>query len=983
MSAWQEVCDLITGRDVKGLTDRVVTLTGAERAEVAKRLPGFLKEMRDTAARTAWEGHTTENGLDDEDREWFEQEVRWEVGDAIAEFAEPLRIAGAGSISGAAAVVAWLTRREFNPRWTPPRDTDGLVRVLSARPADWQADVAVRLARKIRRTGDRVVPLALAMLRVTGCEPPEHDPLVVAWLSAPVRRDDPLIGRLLPRIFEAEGAGRALREERLTRVPTPWLALFRRLLASGRMSREEILDGCVSRFLRGGDATDLRFFVRLHDLVDPTPQESSARARDYLRLLPSSPGPVAEVALAQVRRTGPHEVADVAEAIGALTFREEAKLARAGLSWLNEEVRRVSSCADELAPALVTAFAHSSFGVQQRAAELALKHAAAFGTGRALVADAVPMLPADLGARVAAGFGGEVTVEEAPEAFTPAALPEPAGPAPFPVSPLDLGTCNLHGWVVCERWLAGFVRQAWSDREGLRATLAPAFRDSYPHLYETERWLRPDFWLAALAKEVIDPGADPGVPDPEPVEPWAEASFSVRVMAVSEEAQEDQPEADDPEPGPAFGEMPKQVWEEIFRQMAQLGVSGATLEGLPVPPSEPGEPGFRVGIGSTGYRQLFGGEEEPDPAVEMRRRFRLPEPGQVSPPHMFLLRRLSELRVALREGTLPPVLLATPTLMTGHLDPGVLVDRLEACAAAGVEPLAADLRQALLRLPRGAHPVAAERASRVGSRAASSAAAWLAGGGMPDPETGVKWGYIEDCTEYLFEEREPEHVGAVRLLPVLRAEPTGDDLIDELLQEPATWRGAEHGHDMDWWPAMLPSHREVVAVNYLPHLLYQWHHWRIYPPYLTALAEADGPAGDAMALVLAGFLAGRHQEAVQALLRMAARGDLPAEAVGRQLVPLIRRARYEVRPVLAALTEAAHGGAYKEVWEILRSMLPTLLPGEGERPNVTHSEAVALATDVATWANARGDIPAVSAFAESGRASRFVRECVRLRDRLR
>ncbi|MEU4540039.1 DUF6493 family protein [Streptosporangium sp. NPDC023825] len=892
MTAWQEVRDLITRREAGPLADRVVALTEAERAEVAGRLPGFLKELRETTTRMAWESGSADLDFDfdlasDEERDdllpW-EEEVRQAIArsmadDVLAEFGTALRIAGAGTISGPAAVAAWLARRELNPRWAPRADPAGVVRVLAARPAGWQADVAGRLSRRIRAAGDRIVPLALALLRASGCEPPEHDPLVLAWLSAEMVDDDPLTGPLLARIFEVEGAGRVLREERLTPVPTRWLSLLGRLLAAGKVSREELLDGCVSRFLRGGDAIDLRFFVRLHDLIDPMRKEAAARARDYLRLLPAAPGTVAELALAQVRGTGPHDGADVVEAIGALTFRPEVKMARAGLSWLDEEVRRSPACADELAHALVTAFAHTSYEVQGRAAQLALKHATAFGPGAGLIVEAVRTLPAALGARVAARFGGETAPEEAPEPFVPAALPVLAEPGRFPAPTLDLDPWDLQGWVTCERWLAGFVERAGAGRTALREKLAPVFDGTFSHLSDMERWFDLTFWAAALAMEVITPGTDP--------------------------------------------------------------------------------------------------------VVEVRRRRRLPNPGWVSPPHMFLLHRFSELHVALREGTLPPVLLATPTVMTGHLDPDVLVDRLEVCAAAGAEPPAADLQQALLRLPRGTHPDAADRAARVGSQAAASAAAWLAGGGMPDPQAGLKWGYVEDASEYLFEEREPRHVGQIRLVPVLRAEPTGHDLIDELLGEPSKWRWEEHGGAMDWWPAVLPSHREVVSVNYLPHLLYQWNQPGVCPPYLAALSEADGPVGDATALILAYFLAERRPEAIPPLLRMAARGDLPAEAVGHQLALLIRRTWFEIRPALASLTDAARQGAHEQVWEILRNMLPVLLPGEGERPTVVHSEAVALAADVAAWAGARGEIPIVSAHAASGRGSRFARECARLRDRLR
>ncbi len=148
---------------------------------------------------------------------------------------------------------------------------------------------------------------------------------------------------------------------------------------------------------------------------------------------------------------------------------------------------------------------------------------------------------------------------------------------------------------------------------------------------------------------------------------------------------------------------------------------------------------------------------------------RLADGRDVPPLHLFLLHRFDELLGALRAGALPPVLLATPTLDNGHLDPEVLVDRLEACAAAGVEPLPADLAQALMRLPRGTHPAAAGRAAKVESAAARSAAEWLAGGGMPDPVAGFEWVPMS-------------YAGDRRLRPVLRAAaPTGHRLIDEVL----------------------------------------------------------------------------------------------------------------------------------------------------------------------------------------------------------
>lgn len=999
MTAWAQVHDRITARDARGLADLVITLSDTERADVARHLPDLRRDLREAAQRQERERWSL--GLGQEDGAWEGGAEDWEggsgdweggPGDDVGGHGEVLQVAGAGVLAGPAAAAAWLTRREFTGRGDRVEE---VVRVLAARPAGWQADVATRLVRKIRTADDRKAPLALALLRACGATPPEHDPLVIAWLRTRPAADDPLIGPLLPRVFEAEGVGRVLREERLEPVPTRWLSLLQQLLATGRVTRAELVDGCLRRFLRGGDAIGLRFFVRLHQMLDPTPQETAARVSDYLRLLPAAPGTVAELALAQVRRGGPYEEGEVTEAIGALTFRPEAKLALEGLRWLERELAHHADLEHELphhaerelarhvelAPALVAAFGHASYDVQGRAARIALKHAAAFTPAREVVAEAVPLLPAALGTRVAAVYGGQVAAQESPEVFTPPPMPPPSMPEPFPEPTLDL-PWNIYQWPDYERWLAAFVRQAATgEREDIRSALAA---DSY--LFQRRTWVDTQSWFTALTQELRAPGTDPGPAEPEPVDPWAGASFQIRVsLAPETEPEQEEEEQEEGEPERAFGNLPEHVREEIFERLLEIGVSkervAAMRDGLRAPPPAPGEPrGFRVGIAYSGSRPPFMKPEPPDPAVESRRRRRLPQPSEVSPPHLFLLHRLSELYAALRAGTLPPVLLATPTLMTGQLDPDVLVDRLEQCAAAGVEPLPADLAQALIRLPRGSHPDAAGRAARVGTPSATAAATWLAGEGLPDPEAGLRWGYLDGATDRFFDEHEPEHrQWEIRLVPELKAAPTGHELLDELLSQPARWSWDDHGRETGWWPAVLPSHREVVAVNYLPFLF----HPTIAPQFVHALVDADGPAGEALALTVAYFVAAGHREAALLLLRVAARSDLPAEAVGEQVALLLRRTpRFEERAVVRVLAEAARQGACTAVWRLLTTLLPALLPGPGEQPAVVHAEAVALAADTATWAGARGAIPAVTAYAASGGRSRFVRECARLRDQL-
>ncbi|GAB3904363.1 hypothetical protein GCM10027612_72210 [Microbispora bryophytorum subsp. camponoti] len=287
-------------------------------------------------------------------------------------------------------------------------------------------------------------------------------------------------------------------------------------------------------------------------------------------------------------------------------------------------------------------------------------------------------------------------------------------------------------------------------------------------------------------------------------------------------------------------------------------------------------------------------------------------------------------------------------------------------------------------MPRGCHQAAADRAAKVDSEAARSAARWLAGDGMADPECGHVWRHMVDASMVDFGDGEPEHFTEVRLQPVLRVTaPTGHRLIDEvLLREPFDWTIDESDGTLRAWPGMLPSHREVAAVNFLPFLLRG--HWggRVTPTDVAGLEIADGQMGESTAVILAFLLAGGVPDTIPLVLRMAARGELPAEAIGRQLALVLRRTWRETRPAIAALTELADAGGQHEVWRILRTLLPGMLPGEGQRATVTHSQLVAFAADVARWTGARGEIPVIGEFARSRRTTRFVHECRRLHAQL-
>ncbi|MFB9469400.1 DUF6493 family protein [Nonomuraea salmonea] len=819
-----EIRKLIWQRHADRLAERVKALDEPARKRVAAELPQLLKEL--TATFSRWES------------------------DGLTDFGPALRVAGAATLGGAAAVASWLYRRAFAPQWAgPDNDVDLVLAVIADRPAAWRADLAERLTLRLRTADDRGMRLALALLRETGIEPPPHDVLVAGWVSEPPTglADDPLLDHLLPRLFEAQGVGRELQWQ--TDPDQGWLGALLDLADSGRVRRADLLDGCLRRFLLGGAPAELRFFVHLHEALDPGPDEVESRARDYLRLLPAAPGQVAESAAKRLRDCSAPTPDDLAEAWESLLFRQERKLVRAGLSWLQAAVRRQPELAGVVAAPLARAFAAESAELQEKAAELALTHAAAMDEeGRATVREAIELLPPRLGGRLAAAFGGAAVAEPV---FVPPPLPAvPERARPFdepPAAPDELVTLWVsmsRTWQTWERLLAGFVTLAGRDRASLAARLEGLRQPWWRWQYQSSSWDSVDDWFSGAVKHVV-------------------------------------------------GVVPEQqAWR------------------------------------------------------------RLMPPGRLAVPHRVLLHRAAEILRALDEGTLPPLLLATPTHDTGHVAAAELVRRLEVLEAAGAKPLAADFQQALLRLP----PDEPVEAGHLTSPAGRILAAWR----HPETELGLQWRCGDHGPEHDWHARDHHHYTTPHLL-VRRAARTGQPLADFLLNrfETPISSDAEVRH-LDWWPAMLPFHRETAAAHLGPYVVHSYGRPHVQAEHARALARAGGPAGAAFAAVLARVLGDPQEtEAVDVLLEVAARGELPAAEVGRQAGLLLASGEVKMSDMIAALDTAAQGGAHAQVWEIMAAALPVVLPEPGARPRNGSAAFVALAGTVARWCGARGEIPRV------------------------
>ncbi|WP_345572840.1 DUF6493 family protein [Nonomuraea rosea] len=529
INAWEAVRAAVDAGDAAAIAALTSGFDDGRRREVARELPRYLP-----VARQAGERRDIERNEDHQARwqtlvahaehtgrsvwELPEATAMWGHGQVGSRWIEAMRVAGAGVIAGAAAVAGWLNKRDLE-RVRAPADIDDIpliLQVVAARPVAWQEDLAVRLALSLRgarpQPGDRRAQLALALLRETGAEPPGHDPLTLAWVAAASAAAagelaaDPLLDAMAPRIFEAEGAGRLLRQDR-------WLArALSTLAADGRIKRAALLDGCRTRFLRGGQAADLRFFVALHDLLDPAAEELAPHARDYAAMLSLSAANVADLALRQLRRAG---VTPPAEAVESLLFRTEGRLVRAGLSLLDRVLKEPAEDVDAYAPALTAALMCESAEARERAVKLAVKHAGRFGPeATGTIRDTVAMLPPGPGAALAGVFGGAAAVEPARPRFHPGPLPsvpEPELMPPLITNAKALARLGLseYGWLGSERWLDGFVRLAAGEqRDELIAELAPLAARGGDQLYQWVPWWQTSEWAQAMARELAEPGAE-------------------------------------------------------------------------------------------------------------------------------------------------------------------------------------------------------------------------------------------------------------------------------------------------------------------------------------------------------------------------------------------------------------------------------------------------------------------------------------------
>ncbi|SIS03870.1 DUF6493 family protein [Micromonospora avicenniae] len=326
-------------------------------------------------------------------------------------------------------------------------------------------------------------------------------------------------------------------------------------------------------------------------------------------------------------------------------------------------------------------------------------------------------------------------------------------------------------------------------------------------------------------------------------------------------------------------------------------------------------------------------------------------------PGELLKARLNEAIELIESGT-QPFLLALPTHSTGALDAHVLVERIAELERLGVTPAPIDLAQALLRVTPTTDEHVHRAAGELRSDAGQQLAQWLRDGGLPHQDSTPQGWPVSDPTS-----AEPKWWPLA--VPGLDHEPPLPPVAAALI----TGTHERASYPAPFCAAQLPHHRDVVAARVSGG-----------GDVLRRLAESGGAAGFAMHRKILAHLDTERDTAVDALLILAAQGQLDSALIAGQLQVRLRRQSRGAKRIADGLRAAAETGAYATIWSILQAALPALLRDE---PIREAGAFLAVAVECASRCGAKGHIPEVDAVAARTGSTQTVKNARLLRDVLR
>ena len=228
-------------------------------------------------------------------------------------------------------------------------------------------------------------------------------------LASSLRDEREWLRQDLWRLFEVEEAAFGSRDSWHPHGVQTWPDALRELAADGTIPRDRLLDETLAALRRDFSAHNSRWYHKLHETLEPTPEEQLARLDELLALLASADPAVVGFAL---RALGRLERARLLPADRLLEAIEPALLlpvkghASRAVKLVARVLKRDAGLARIAAPALLQALAHESRDVQELVVDVLERHQDALGDDdRARLAVAAADVDPALRPRVAAIAG--------------------------------------------------------------------------------------------------------------------------------------------------------------------------------------------------------------------------------------------------------------------------------------------------------------------------------------------------------------------------------------------------------------------------------------------------------------------------------------------------------------------------------------------------------------------------------------------------
>ncbi|MER6899021.1 hypothetical protein, partial [Amycolatopsis sp. NPDC000740] len=275
----------------------------------------------------------------------FERALRDRAGPGWRRQRAALVLAGVAILPSTLLVARWLGRyAEVHGCASGIPVGQLLVRMLRGRPREWLADLVARLARQDRIGRDQIWLIG-EVAGMAGVGLPATDAVARGWARSGAPQTGAAWDPVLLRTFDAEGTGRYL----VRWDGNGFAEAVLEAVASGRISRAEVLDRCVQTLGHRCQVGDVRGYLAMYRRLAPTAEEVGVREAAFLRLLGAPHVPVAALAQSELIRAnaaGRVEDGCLLAATRTVFLRRDRGMALAQVAWLDAVLTRKPDHAD-------------------------------------------------------------------------------------------------------------------------------------------------------------------------------------------------------------------------------------------------------------------------------------------------------------------------------------------------------------------------------------------------------------------------------------------------------------------------------------------------------------------------------------------------------------------------------------------------------------------------------------------------------------